>query len=330
MKYNYFTQYNSYVKFVLWVASEELHQTLSLNIIRYIFHFRYHHYLEEVISIRIGFIGAGKVGFSLGKYFAEKGLEVSGYYSKSPDSSKEASVFTGTRHFLNIGDLINHSDILFITTPDDEIYNIWLRIKEFNIRGKAICHTSGSLSSNIFSHIEKSDAYAYSIHPIFPISHKYESYKSLKEAWFTIEGHEKYMKDLIGIFKSLGNNILPIKTQDKALYHLASVTVSNIFCGLISRASGYLKEYGFEEKEAIEALYPLIIYNINNIRSLGLTEALTGPVERGDLNTIKNHANSMPAEHVGTYKDLSKDILSLAKEKNPNRDYGKLDEYLEE
>ncbi|EQB88759.1 hypothetical protein M918_23245 [Clostridium sp. BL8] len=138
------------------------------------------------------------------------------------------------------------------------------------------------------------------------------------------------MKELIEIFKSLGNNILPIKTQDKALYHLASVTVSNIFCGLISRASGYLKEYGFEEKEAIEALYPLINYNINNIRSLGLTEALTGPVERGDLNTIKNHVNSMPAEHEGTYKDLSKEILSLAKEKNPNRDYGKLDEYLGE
>ena len=47
--------------------------------------------------MKIGFIGAGKVGFSLGKYFAEKGMELSGYYSKNPASSKAAAEFTSDR-----------------------------------------------------------------------------------------------------------------------------------------------------------------------------------------------------------------------------------------
>ena len=44
--------------------------------------------------MRIGFIGAGKVGFTLGKYFREHGIEVTGYYSRSIQSASEAAEFT--------------------------------------------------------------------------------------------------------------------------------------------------------------------------------------------------------------------------------------------
>lgn len=284
----------------------------------------------EVISINVGFIGAGKVGFSLGKYFVENGISVSGYFSRSKDSAKEASVFTGTGHFENIDDLVAKSDIIFITTPDDEIYKLWTSIRELNIREKIICHTSGSLSSNIFSSIEKSDAYAYSIHPIFPIANKYESYKALKNACFTIEGHSRYMDDLILLFKSFGNTIIHINREDKALYHLASVAVSNLFCALLNRATAYLDDYGFSEKEAIEALYQLILSNINNIKEQGFLKALTGPVERNDLNTIKKHIAAMPQNHRSVYKDLSLELLQVAEEKNKDRDYSQMKIFLEE
>jgi predicted dinucleotide-binding enzyme len=47
--------------------------------------------------MKIGFIGAGKVGFSLGKYFCEHGLDVIGYFSRNPQSALQAAEFTGTR-----------------------------------------------------------------------------------------------------------------------------------------------------------------------------------------------------------------------------------------
>ncbi|MDF2675151.1 MAG: hypothetical protein K0R09_3420, partial [Clostridiales bacterium] len=147
----------------------------------------------EVVLIKIGFIGAGKVGFSLGKFFTNQNIKVSGYYSRSENSALEASLFTDTKHFKSVEELINNSNIIFITVPDDEIYNVYMKIKNNSLKGKILCHSSGSISSHIFSDIDDFGAYSYSIHPIFPISNKYESYKALKDAVFTIEGHERYL-----------------------------------------------------------------------------------------------------------------------------------------
>ena len=66
--------------------------------------------------MNIGFIGAGKVGFSLGKYLTERNVRVSGYYSRNPQSSREAADFTNTRQYLNMSkpmsELLNYQNSL--------------------------------------------------------------------------------------------------------------------------------------------------------------------------------------------------------------------------
>lgn len=283
-----------------------------------------------MILIKIGFIGAGKVGFSLGKLFTNHNIEVSGYYSRSKDSAHNASLFTGTKHFLSVEELVKESTIIFITVPDDEIFNVYQKIKNNSLNGKILCHSSGSLSSHIFSDIDDFGAYSYSIHPIFPISSKYESYKVLKDAVFTIEGHEQYLPMLLELFMSMGVKIIPLKAADKSLYHLASVTVSNIFLALLGRSCNYLKSYGFDEKAAIDALYPLILSNINNALDKGITDALTGPAERGDLGTIAKHLGAMPEKHRSVYRELTAELISIAELKNKNRDYSLIKDFLED
>ena len=76
----------------------------------------------------VGFIGAGKVGFTLGKYFAVNGIEISGYYSQSYDSAEKAADFTESRAFNNIGGLVRECDVIFITTPDSSIKDIYLSL----------------------------------------------------------------------------------------------------------------------------------------------------------------------------------------------------------
>ena len=87
-------------------------------------------------------------------------------------------------------------DTIIITTPDGEIKNVWDSIKKLSITGKIICHCSGSLSSKVFSDIDNHKAYGYSIHPMFAISDKYNSYKNLNKAFITIEGSEKYLLNI--------------------------------------------------------------------------------------------------------------------------------------
>lgn len=282
----------------------------------------------EVVIIRFSFIGAGKVGFSLGKYLKENDVDVVGYYSKSEHSSREATIFTNTKQYMNLEDLIKNSDAIFITTSDDQIKEVWNEIKGLPIKNKLICHCSGSISSEIFSNISKYGAYGYSIHPMFAISDKYNSYKDLSKAFITIEGHEKYSNYFKELFYSLGNNVAIISSENKPLYHAASVVVSNLVLGLINNGVTYLKECGFSQEMAIEALYPLIEFNIKNIREKGIINSLTGPVERGDLTTVMRHCDILEDKDRELYKLLSKNILEVAKLKNVQRSYENLERYL--
>ena len=281
-----------------------------------------------MIIIKFGFIGAGKVGFSLGKYLKENNIDISGYYSKSQHSSKEAAIFTNTRQYNNLEDLIKNSDAIFITTPDNQIADVWNEVKKLPIKEKLICHCSGSISSEVFSNINNHGAYGYSIHPMFAISDKYNSYKDLSQAFITIEGHEKHLENLKRLFLHLGNDVAIISKENKVLYHAASVIVSNLVLGLINNGVNYLEECGFTKEMAIKALYPLIENNLRNIKERGAVSSLTGPIERGDLSTVINHLNVIREEDKELYRLLSKNILKIAKVKNQDRNYKNLEEYL--
>lgn len=275
-------------------------------------------------NIEIGFIGAGKVGFSLGKYFNNNKTNISGYYSKSIESAKEAAKFTNSKYFFSINDLIKESDVIFITTPDSVISSIWESIDKLSIENKIICHCSGSLSSKIFSNIESHKAYGYSIHPMFAFSDKYKSHEKLKNAFITIEGSSAQIDKVIGLVSSLGNKYKVISDKDKGRYHLASTIVSNHVLGLIYEGINQLKQCGFNEEEAKEGLFPLINNNINNILENGVINSLTGPVERADYITLNKHLECLNEEDKALYKALSRKLIKIAEEKNINRDYKKI------
>jgi predicted short-subunit dehydrogenase-like oxidoreductase (DUF2520 family) len=282
----------------------------------------------EVITIRIGFIGAGKVGFSLGKYFRDNNLNVIGYYSKNLDSAKRAAEFTDSKYYNDMEILIQECDIIFITTLDGVINEIWSSISKLSIKGKIICHCSGSLSSRVFSNIEYYSSYGYSIHPMFAFSDKYNSYKHLEKAFFTIEGSLKKMDLMKNLFGGLGNKIKVISADNKAKYHVASVVASNHVIALVQTAVEDLKECGFQEDEALASLYPLIVNNINNIGTNGIINSLTGPIERADGQTIKNHLECINEEDRELYKLLSRKLIRIAKMKNKDRDYTKIEEMI--
>ena len=78
----------------------------------------------------IGFIGAGKVGFSLGRYLMEHHMDVSGYYSQNPKSAQEAAKFTHTKFFEKLDDVVDKSEVIFLTVPDHAIKSVWEALKQ--------------------------------------------------------------------------------------------------------------------------------------------------------------------------------------------------------
>lgn len=265
--------------------------------------------------MRIGFIGAGKMGFTLGKHFSESEmLEVVGFYSKNPESAKQAAEFTDTKYYEDVRDLARQSEALFLTVPDNQIAVMAGELDRLEdvIDGKILCHTSGAMSSKVFSGM-KNHVYGYSIHPIYAVNSKTESYKNFRECYVTIEGDMRY-KDYFGnIMKSLGHGVKFIEADNKSKYHAAAVFSSNLVISLYHMAVKLLYECGFTMKEAEEALKPLFMNNAMNLFDAGCEASLTGPVSRNDLITVKNHLDVLSGDVCNVYKLLSDELIDIAK-----------------
>ena len=279
--------------------------------------------------MKAGFIGAGKVGFTLGKYLAEGGITVTGYYSRTARSAREAAAFTGTRYYDKLADIVKDSDTLFVTVPDGAIGEVWKGICNLPIKNKNICHCSGSISSTAFFNACEKGAYRYSIHPLYAISDKYNSYKTLKNAYFAAAGLPENLQEIINCLRSLGNKVTSIDPQKKAQYHCAAVMVSNHTVALADIGAELLTECGFSRRDAELALGPLIAGNALKIAEAGPEQALTGPVERADAGTVKSHMRILSGETKEIYRLLSKRLIAVAKRKHPERDYRDAEKELE-
>lgn len=286
----------------------------------------------------IGIIGAGKVGCSIGKYMRECGLPVEGYFSKRAESSEEAGTFTGTKVFQNLEDIIKACDVLCITVPDDAIGDVWSEIYRISktwsvtqpLQHKIICHFSGSLSSAVFSGIDSTGASGCSVHPMYAFSDKFTSYHQLNTVIFTMEGQERALAVMDGLFSRMGNRVLKITPDKKALYHCSASLVSNFMIGLVQMGLDMLEQCGISEEMGRELFAPLIRNNVETMLNKGCERALTGPIERDDCQTVVKHLKALGGEYgesgaeTQLYHILGERVLSVAEMKNPQRNYNEM------
>ena len=277
--------------------------------------------------MKIGFIGAGKVGTSLGRLFVQHDLEVTGYYSRTPEHAEQAAEFTQSRSFDTLEDICQASDTLFLTTPDGVISQMWNTIAKLPIKSKCICHCSGALPSSVFTDAETLGVQVCSVHPLLAVSDRFSSWEQLEGAFFTLEG--TCAAEMDALMHRCGAQTATIAAEDKARYHLAACVVSNLAVGLSDWGMQLLTQCGFTAQQAQTALSPLILGNAQAICAKGPRDALTGPAERGDLGTIRSHMNCLSFGEQQLYALLTRRLCDIAQRKHPDRDDTVLKEYLE-
>lgn len=280
--------------------------------------------------MNIGFIGAGKVGFSLGRYFAENGVSVTGYFSSHVQSATEAAKFTGSSVYYELSDIVRDSDTLFLTVPDKSVKELYGQISKMDIDGKCLCHCSCAMSAaDAFPNIRELGAVGYSIHPLFPISSKYETFKELHSAYFSIEGNEERIGEWVELFQGLGNGIKVIPGDMKSRYHTACIMASNLVSALAVKSLSMMKECGFSESEALKAFAPMIMSNVKRILAAGPMEAISGPVERNETETVRKHIECMDNDiDMNMYKAVSRKLAEISGQKHPETDYSEMKKLL--
>lgn len=281
--------------------------------------------------MNIGIIGAGKVGVSVGRYLKDNNIQIAGFYDIDCDNAAFAEKFTQTDCFSDLEKLVRMSDTLFITTPDNVIGSVWDCIIKNNmsVQNKIVCHFSGALSSDVFTDSQSTGASVCSIHPMLAFSDKLTSYRIPANTFFALEGDETAVSAMKSLFETLGNTVCRIDKSKKSLYHTAASVLSNELVALLDMGYSLLEQCGFSRDDAVKATQNLVLGNVNSVLENGCVNALTGPVERNDLQTVKKHVDSLQGEDRQIYILLAKRLVNLAKVKNEDRDYAELSEFLD-
>lgn len=275
--------------------------------------------------MKFSIIGCGRTGTNLAVYLTKAGFVPTGFFSKTRASALKAqkAVNNAGLIFDTAVQACQDTDILFITTPDDTIENVCSDIASKNgfKNNISVFHLSGALSSEILastqqSDPEQSDINIGSIHPL----QSFTPYEKGQESPFTginisVEGTEGAVRIGEKIVTALNANSFTIPTNAKMLYHAAAVVASNYLVTIENFAINLLQKADLSEEKAYKILEPLIMGTLNNIRSKGSVNALTGPVARGDSDIVSSHINAikkdMP-EFSLLYKTMGKYTLDIA------------------
>jgi predicted short-subunit dehydrogenase-like oxidoreductase (DUF2520 family) len=267
--------------------------------------------------MKIGIIGAGKVGTSLAFVLKKKGFHIVGVSDAVEASLKTAEKYLGkdVLYTQNNMDVVAMSDTIAITTQDRVIQDIVdeINAKAERLDGKLIFHTSGADPSSVLMPLDKKGAFLGSFHPLQTFPDIESAIGVLQDTYIFIEGD----KDAVPLLRHLGDHIgakvYVVEGKDKVLYHLSAVFVCNLVSALMYAGKGLMDKINID----FEPFIPIIEATIKNIESKGPLAALTGPVVRGDVKTVKAHLGAIDDMelHRKVYKALSEVAVQMAAER---------------
>lgn len=264
--------------------------------------------------VTISIIGAGRLGKTLAtdlhRYNIAKVNGICNASWKSSCKTVKTLGFSTPYHHINE---LPGADYLFITTPDDIIQDIVSQLTAApNVeRFKTVIHCSGALSSSHLNPLLAYGTYIASLHPMKSFSSN--SRNSLKNTYCAIEGDLKAVDSLKLLMQPLSLKFLDIDSSKKTLYHIGGVFSSNLLISLIHSACICFERSGIPRETAVNISAELIHSTLSNINiSEGFAEALTGPIARGDTQTIKGHLEQMPKSLEQTYIALSKNLIDIS------------------
>lgn len=249
-------------------------------------------------------IGAGRLGQTLCNLFSQQ-LTIGQVINTSMDSSRRAIDFIGAGSPATI-DNLKQADIWLIATPDHQIETVTQQLHSAEVltADSIIFHCSGLLSSSILQG-GKDNLNIASVHPIHSFANPRRSIKGFSGCHCAIEGSEKAVTDLSKLFTSIGALPFALDSQHKSVYHAATVMACNYLVSLLEVSHQMLQAAGIESTQKSPPLEALIRQTLDNYFSLGATEALTGPIARGDVQTVKTHSNALEKDtDVRQWKQL--------------------------
>lgn len=265
----------------------------------------------------VAILGAGKVGCAVGGALSEAGLAVVAVTTRHAQTAAGAADRTCAKAGTDNAAAAADADIVLLTTNDDAIAGVCSEVAAVGAfrPGQLVVHMSGALPLSILDPAARAGARIGCAHPLQSFATHEQAARDIPGSVFGVTSGPGAAEELEALVAVLGGRPVTVPADKKTLYHVAAVIASNYLVAVEDLAQQLLLEVGLDEPSAAVALRPLAAVTLGNVAELGTANALTGPIVRGDIDTVRRHLDALaalPEDWLQLYSALGRHTLAIA------------------
>ncbi len=251
--------------------------------------------------LRVGVVGAGRVGSVLGAALARAGHEIVAVSGVSRESQRRAERLLPGVPLLPPPDVVAAADFVLLAVPDDSLRALvtGLAVTEAWRPGQLVAHTSGAVGISVLDAAAARGVLALALHPVMTFAGRPEDLDRLAGATFGVTAPDELRPVAEALVVEIGGEPVWVPEMARPLYHAALSIGANHLTTVVNDSLDLLARAGIDQPASL--LAPLLSAALDNALRLG-DSALTGPISRGDVATV--------AAHLATLSQQAPDIVA--------------------
>ena len=269
----------------------------------------------------LNIVGAGHVGRVLGRLFAASGsYDVQDVLTRSHASALDATAFIGAGSAVQDGSAMRRADAWMLAVGDDQIAPVCASLAATGLlQGALVFHCSGAKSSAELNPASAAGAQVASVHPVRSFADPALVARYFSGTFCGVEGDAAALDQLAPVLHAIGARMVVIDAAAKTVYHAAAVFASNYLVTIVDAALRAYQAAGIPADVARELARPLATETLANVFRLGPEAALSGPIARGDVQTVARQQQAIDGWDGPTgvlYAALVEATTALARRKH--------------
>lgn len=248
--------------------------------------------ISRPARLRVGVVGVGRVGSTLGAALARAGHEVVAVSGVSEQSRERARRRLPGVPILPPDETIGAAELVLLAVPDDVLRPLVAGLAEAGVwrSGQLVAHTSGAQGIGVLDAAAARGVLALALHPVMTFAGRPEDLDRLDGATFGVTALDELRPVAESLVVEMGGEPVWVPEPARALYHTALTVGSNHLVTLVNDALDLLD--GARVADPARLLAPLLSASLDNALRLR-DAALTGPVSRGDVATVASHVATL-------------------------------------
>jgi predicted short-subunit dehydrogenase-like oxidoreductase (DUF2520 family) len=244
--------------------------------------------MVHISALSVGVVGAGRVGAVLAAALREAGHEIPAVAGESDASRTRIETLLPGISVDKPTAVARSCDVLLLTVPDDALDNVVrMLVASGAIRsGQLVVHTSGRHGVDVLQPAVDIGARGIAMHPAMTFTGTDLDLTRLPGCMYGVTCPDTERVAAGSLVAELAGHVVWLQEDSRVLYHTALAHGANHLVTLVTEAMQLLREAGSDDPAA--TLRPLLNAALDNVLAYG-DAALTGPIVRGDVETVRTH-----------------------------------------